>query len=54
MIMAAHDLLAQHPHPSEAEIRDGLEGVLCRCTGYQHIVAAVQQAAERLAAPATE
>jgi aerobic carbon-monoxide dehydrogenase small subunit len=54
MIMAAYDLLQQHPDPSEDEIRHGLEGVLCRCTGYQHIVAAVQQAAERLAAPATE
>jgi len=54
MIMAAYDLLRQHPHPSEEEIRHGLEGVLCRCTGYQHIVAAVQQAAEHLAAPATE
>jgi len=52
MIMAAYDLLRQHPRPSEAEIRHGLEGVLCRCTGYQHIVAAVQQAAEQLAAPA--
>jgi carbon-monoxide dehydrogenase small subunit len=54
MIMAAYDLLRQHPHPSEDEIRRGLEGVLCRCTGYQHIVAAVQQAAEPLAVPATE
>jgi carbon-monoxide dehydrogenase small subunit len=51
MIMAAYDLLRQRPHPSEEEIRHGLEGVLCRCTGYQHIVAAVQQAAEQLAAP---
>jgi carbon-monoxide dehydrogenase small subunit len=52
MIMAAYDLLRQHPRPSEEEIRHGLEGVLCRCTGYQHIIAAVQQAAEQLAAPA--
>ena len=55
MIMAAYDLLRQHPRPTEGEIRHGLEGVLCRCTGYQHIVAAVQQAAEQLggsAAPA--
>jgi carbon-monoxide dehydrogenase small subunit len=48
MIMASYDLLRQHPQPTEAEIRHGLEGVLCRCTGYQHIVAAVQQAAEQL------
>jgi aerobic carbon-monoxide dehydrogenase small subunit len=53
MIMAAYDLLRQRPRPTEAEIRSGLEGVLCRCTGYQHIVAAVQQAAEQLAGPAT-
>jgi carbon-monoxide dehydrogenase small subunit len=52
MIMAAYDLLRQHPKPTEDEIRHGLEGVLCRCTGYQHIVAAVQQAAERLSSPA--
>jgi len=50
MIMAAYDLLRQQPQPSEEEIRHGLEGVLCRCTGYQHIVAAVQQAAEQLRA----
>ena len=42
MIMAAYDLLRQHPQPTEDEIRHGLEGVLCRCTGYQHIVRAVQ------------
>src|SRR5581483_2382774 len=40
MIMTAVDLLRQHPEPTEEQIRDGLEGVLCRCTGYQHIVAA--------------
>jgi len=50
MIMTAVDLLRQHPDPTEAQIRDGLEGVLCRCTGYQHIVAAVQDAAQRLKA----
>ncbi len=48
MIMTACDLLRQHPDPTEEEIRQGLEGVLCRCTGYQNIVAAVQYAAERL------
>ena len=46
MIMASADLLRDNPHPSEQEIRDGLEGNLCRCTGYQNIVRAVQRAAE--------
>ena len=45
MIMAAVSLLADHPSPSEDEIRHGLEGNLCRCTGYHNIVKAVQQAA---------
>jgi carbon-monoxide dehydrogenase small subunit len=45
MIMASVDLLNDNPNPSEAEIRDGLEGNLCRCTGYQNIVKAVQYAA---------
>jgi carbon-monoxide dehydrogenase small subunit len=45
MIMAALDLLRDNPDPSEDEIRHGLEGNLCRCTGYQNIVRAVQQAA---------
>ncbi len=44
MIMAAVDLLERHPNPDEATIRHGLEGNLCRCTGYQNIVKAVQQA----------
>jgi carbon-monoxide dehydrogenase small subunit len=48
MIMAAVDLLQRNPHPTEAEIRHGLEGNLCRCTGYQNIVAAVQHAAEQM------
>ena len=47
MIMAAHGLLQQNPHPSEEEIRHGIEGNLCRCTGYQNIVAAIQWAAEQ-------
>ena len=42
MIMAAVDLLRENPHPSEAEIREGMSGNLCRCTGYQNIVRAVQ------------
>jgi aerobic carbon-monoxide dehydrogenase small subunit len=46
MIMAAADLLRDNPHPSEQEIREGLEGNLCRCTGYENIVRAVQRAAE--------
>jgi carbon-monoxide dehydrogenase small subunit len=44
--MAAADLLRTNPHPSEEEIRDGLEGNLCRCTGYENIVRAVRRAAE--------
>ncbi len=44
MIMAAADLLARNPDPSEAEIRHGLAGNLCRCTGYHNIVKAVQHA----------
>jgi aerobic carbon-monoxide dehydrogenase small subunit len=50
MIMAASQLLERHPNPSDAEIRHGLEGNLCRCTGYQHIVNAVKSAAKKLAA----
>jgi len=46
MIMAAADLLRSNPHPSDQEIRDGLEGNLCRCTGYENIVRAVRRAAE--------
>ncbi|SNS84459.1 carbon-monoxide dehydrogenase small subunit [Geodermatophilus pulveris] len=48
MIMAAVDLLGENPDPSESEIREGIEGNLCRCTGYQNIVRAVQQAAGEL------
>jgi carbon-monoxide dehydrogenase small subunit len=44
MIMAAIDLLQHNADPSEEEVRDGLEGNLCRCTGYQNIVKAVQAA----------
>ena len=49
MIMASVDLLNDNPNPSEDEIRDGLEGNLCRCTGYQNIVKSVQYAANELA-----
>jgi aerobic carbon-monoxide dehydrogenase small subunit len=45
MIMAARDLLRNNPNPSEDEIREGIEGNLCRCTGYHNIVRAVQTAA---------
>jgi aerobic carbon-monoxide dehydrogenase small subunit len=45
MIMAAADLLARNPHPTEEEVRHGLEGNLCRCTGYHNIVRAVMDAA---------
>jgi carbon-monoxide dehydrogenase small subunit len=46
MVMAAAALLRENPHPSEAEVREGLEGNLCRCTGYHNIVRAVLAAAE--------
>jgi aerobic carbon-monoxide dehydrogenase small subunit len=45
MIMAASDLLRENPDPSDQEIREGLEGNLCRCTGYENIVRAVRRAA---------
>jgi carbon-monoxide dehydrogenase small subunit len=45
MIVAAVDLLRENPQPNEAEIREGLSGNLCRCTGYENIVRAVQAAA---------
>jgi carbon-monoxide dehydrogenase small subunit len=45
MVMAAVSLLVEHPDPSEAEVREGLEGNLCRCTGYHNIVKAVLAAA---------
>jgi aerobic carbon-monoxide dehydrogenase small subunit len=48
MILASYQLLCRNSHPSEAEIRRGLGGNLCRCTGYQHIVKAVQNAAEKM------
>ena len=45
MVMAAVSLLQEHPHPTEAEVREGLEGNLCRCTGYHNIVKSVLAAA---------
>jgi carbon-monoxide dehydrogenase small subunit len=48
MIMAAKGLLAKNPNPTEEEIRWGISGNLCRCTGYQKIVEAIQYAAEKM------
>ena len=48
MIMASISLLKENPNPSEDEIREGLEGNMCRCTGYENIVKAVQQAAGQM------
>ena len=48
MIMRAHRLLQENPDPTEAEIRMGISGNLCRCTGYQNIVKAIQHAAAKL------
>jgi len=47
MVMSAVDLLKNNKNPSEQEIRDWLEGNICRCTGYQNIVAAVKEAASK-------
>jgi carbon-monoxide dehydrogenase small subunit len=49
MIMAATQIVDRNPNPSRDEIRHGLEGNLCRCTGYQHIVEAVEYAAKKAA-----
>jgi aerobic carbon-monoxide dehydrogenase small subunit len=46
MVMAATSLLAENPHPTEQEVREGLEGNFCRCTGYHNIVRAVLAAAD--------
>ena len=48
MIMQAVDLLGDNPDPDEHEVREGIEGNLCRCTGYQNIVRAVQSAAQAM------
>lgn len=50
MIIASKQLLERNPNPSEQEIRAGLEGNICRCTGYQHIVNAVKAAALKMGA----
>jgi carbon-monoxide dehydrogenase small subunit len=52
MVMSAAGLLAHNPRPSEAEVVHALEGNLCRCTGYVNIVAAVRQAADKMAGSA--
>jgi carbon-monoxide dehydrogenase small subunit len=54
MMMTAKTLLAKNPNPSEAEIRWGISGNLCRCTGYNKIVEAIQYAAEKMNAPQPE
>ncbi|MDC6465166.1 (2Fe-2S)-binding protein [Pelagibacteraceae bacterium] len=48
MVMSAVDLLQKNKNPNEKEIRDWLEGNICRCTGYQNIVAAVKEAASKI------
>ena len=48
MLIAAHALLKENPHPTETEIREAISGNLCRCTGYQQIVEAIEAAAARL------
>jgi carbon-monoxide dehydrogenase small subunit len=54
MMMAAVGLLKRNPHPSDDEIREQLEGNLCRCTGYQNIVAAVRTAADKMSTGAAQ
>jgi carbon-monoxide dehydrogenase small subunit len=54
MVMTAADMLAKNPNPTEAEIREGLEGNICRCTGYHNIVKAIQAAAGQLQATPAE
>ena len=48
MLLTAVDLLEHHPEPTEEEIRHGIEGNLCRCTGYQNIVRAIESAASEM------
>ena len=51
MVMAATSLLAENPHPTEQEVREGLAGNFCRCTGYHNIVRAVLAAADKMSGP---
>ncbi len=53
MVMASTSLLAENPHPTEQEVREGLEGNFCRCTGYHNIVRAVLAAADKLSGGAS-
>jgi aerobic carbon-monoxide dehydrogenase small subunit len=48
MVISAMDLLQRNPNPTRSEIREGLSGNLCRCTGYQKIVDAVQKASDKI------
>jgi len=50
MVMTAIDLVQHHPHGSEKEVREGIDGNMCRCTGYQNIVKAVQEGAKAMGA----
>jgi aerobic carbon-monoxide dehydrogenase small subunit len=54
LIVATHDLLGRNPDPTDPEIREALAGNLCRCTGYEKILAAVRLAAERSASEAVK
>ena len=51
MIMCSHDLLDRQPNPSDSDIREALSGNVCRCTGYQNIVAAVRNASRKMSKP---
>jgi carbon-monoxide dehydrogenase small subunit len=51
MIMCSHDLLARNSSPNDSEIREAINGNICRCTGYQNIVAAVRNAARKMSKP---
>jgi carbon-monoxide dehydrogenase small subunit len=51
MLIACHALVARHPHPDEAQIREAISGNLCRCTGYQQIVDAVKHATGAVGEP---
>lgn len=53
MIMSSYDLLQRNSNPTEAEIRHAIDGNLCRCTGYQHIVKSIQYAANKMSSQAT-
>ncbi len=46
MLLSAYELLRENPHPTEGEIREGIAGNICRCTGYHHIVEAIKAAAQ--------